>query len=155
MQMQTRIIAGMPPTRIRVIAIAIVRRGDDLLVFEGFDEVKRDFYYRPLGGGVEPGERADEALAREMREELGTGIINVKHLAVLENLFECNGKAGHEIVFVFSCDLVDHSIYERDAIDAFEHSGDPMRVVWRNVNAFDATHRLVPEVLADLLKSWP
>lgn len=142
-----------PPARIRVIAIAIVRRNEDLLVFEGYDAVKRDYYYRPLGGGVEPGERAVDALAREMREELGTEIANVKQLTILENLFECDGKGGHEIVFVFSCDLLDRSIYERDVIEAFEHDGAPLRVVWRNVNAFDATHRLVPEVLAEMLNS--
>lgn len=143
----------MTPSRIRVISIAIVRRGSDLLLFEGFDAVKRDHYYRPLGGGVEPGERAAEALAREMREELNTGLENVKQLAVLENLFTCDGKAGHEIVFVFSCDLADRSIYERDVIEAFEHDGNPMRVVWKGIDSFDATHRLVPEVLDDLLRS--
>jgi ADP-ribose pyrophosphatase YjhB (NUDIX family) len=146
------IISHMPPTRIRVIAIALVRRNDDLLVFESFDTVKQDYYYRPLGGGVEPGERAADALAREMREELNTEIENVKQVAILENLFECDGKAGHEIVFVFSCDLLDRSIYERESIDAFEQSGDPMRVVWKSVSSFDLTHRLVPEVLAERIK---
>lgn len=141
----------MAPTRIRVISIAIVRRRDDILVFEGFDGVKRDYYYRPLGGGVEPGELAADALVREMREELGTGVDNVRQLAIFENLFECNGKGGHEIVFVFSCDLADRSIYDRDVIETFEHDGAPMRVVWRNVKSFDATHRLVPESIIRLL----
>jgi 8-oxo-dGTP pyrophosphatase MutT (NUDIX family) len=141
----------MPPTRIRVIAIAIVRRGNDLLVFEGFDEVKRNHYYRPLGGGVEPGEQAADAIAREMREEIGTEILNVKQLGVLENLFECNGNAGHEIVFVFACDLADRSLYERDVIETFEHDGAPMRVVWRDVQSFDTSHRLVPEPVMRLL----
>lgn len=143
----------MVPARIRVIAIALVQRGDDLLVFESFDAVKRDFYYRPLGGGVEPGERAAEALAREMREELGTEILNVSQLAVLENLFECDGKPGHEVVFLFSCDLADRSIYERETIDCAEHDGSPMKVVWKSRHSFDSGHRLVPEMLLSLLDS--
>ncbi len=134
-----------PPPRIRVIAIAIVRRGPEILVFEGFDDVKQTFYYRPLGGGIEPGERAAEALGREFAEELHTAVVNVHQLAVLENLFECNGKAGHEVVFLFECELADRSLYERDVIQAFEHDGSPMRVVWRDVAGFDDTRRLVPE----------
>ena len=64
----------MAPTHIRVIAIGIFTRGTELLVFQGYDKVKGSFYYRPLGGGVEPGERAADALRREIREELGEEI---------------------------------------------------------------------------------
>ena len=144
-------MAAATAGHIRVIAIAVVRRGDALLVVEGFDAVKGSHYYRPLGGGVEPGERAAEALAREFREELGTGIANVRQLAVLENIFACDGRPGHEVVFLFEAELTDRSLYERDAIDAAEDDGGPLRVVWRSIDAFDARHRLVPEGLAAFL----
>lgn len=141
------------PTKIRVIAIAIVRRGDALLVFEGFDVVDRTHYYRPLGGGVEPGERAADALVREFQEELGTGLADVRQLAVLENFCECDGRALHEIVFVFEADLADRSLYERDVIDAFEDNGGAMRVVWRPIEAFNDQHRLVPDGLMSIARA--
>src|SRR4051812_19055910 len=115
-------------TTIRVIAIAIVRRGDALLVFEGFDVVEKTYYYRPLGGGVEPGERAADALAREFQEEIGTGLTNVRPFGVLENFCVCDGNAIHEIVFVFEAELSDRALYGRDVIDAVEDNGGALRV---------------------------
>jgi hypothetical protein len=60
------------PKHIRVIAICLLRRGEYLLVFEGFDSVKKTRYYRPLGGGVRPGEASSDAvrLVPERLEQL-------------------------------------------------------------------------------------
>ncbi|WP_072482389.1 NUDIX domain-containing protein [Amycolatopsis australiensis] len=55
---------------IRPIVLGVIRRGDALLVFEGRDDVKGETCYRPLGGGIEHGERSEDALRREFREEL-------------------------------------------------------------------------------------
>ncbi len=56
---------------IQVIAICVFGRDDNILVFDGFDSVKGLPLYRPLGGGIEPGETSQEAVAREIHEELG------------------------------------------------------------------------------------
>ena len=50
--------------RIRVLSLGIFRRGDSIFVAEGFDQVKGETFYRPLGGGVEFGEQAADALVR-------------------------------------------------------------------------------------------
>ena len=42
-------------------------------------------------------------------------------------------------------------IYGRDVIETFEHDRAPLRVVWKDVNTFDAMHRLVPESIIRLL----
>ena len=42
----------MQPERIRPLALGIVWRGDELLVFEGYDRVKDEVFYRNSGGGV-------------------------------------------------------------------------------------------------------
>jgi 8-oxo-dGTP diphosphatase len=55
---------------IRVVA-AVVRRGDAILVTRRPDAPGRPGQWEFPGGKVEPGEREEEALARELREELG------------------------------------------------------------------------------------
>jgi 8-oxo-dGTP diphosphatase len=59
--------------RIRVVA-AVVRRGDALLVTRRPDLPGRPGQWEFPGGKVEPGEGEPEALARELREELGCAV---------------------------------------------------------------------------------
>ena len=119
----------MSERRFRAIAIAVIRRGGDLLVFEAHDSVKRERYYRPLGGGIEFGELAADAVRRELAEEVGSGLLDVRRLGVLENVFRLEGEPWHEIVFVFDARLADESLYERERWHGF---GDiePFPVFW-------------------------
>ena len=45
-----------------------------ILVGHTYDTVKQDHYCRPLGGGIEFGERGAGAIMREIWEELGAEI---------------------------------------------------------------------------------
>ncbi|GAA3746117.1 NUDIX hydrolase [Micromonospora maritima] len=138
------------PPHIRAVALAAVRRGDDLLVFEAYDATKQETFHRPLGGGVEFGESAVEAVRRELREELAVELSGVELLGVLENIFTAFGRAGHEIVFVFSADLADPSMYERDAVGIVADEGSP--VSWQPLSRFaDGQAILYPHGLLDLL----
>lgn len=96
------------------------RDGDRILVAPGFDRVKDERYYRPLGGAVEFGERAVDALRREIREEIGAEIVAPVRLGVLENLFTCDGRAGHEVVFVFDARLADARLYAEASLPLLE-----------------------------------
>ena len=75
------------PKRIRPLALGIFRHDGRLLVFEGHDPVKDETFYRPLGGGIEFGETGAQAMAREMREEIGAEVTNVRYLGLCENIF--------------------------------------------------------------------
>lgn len=110
----------MDTTGIRPIVICLFHNGNRILVSEGFDAIKQDYYYRPLGGGIEYGESSREAIVREIQEELGVEIENLKLLDVLENIFIYEGQKGHEIVFVFDAEFTEKSLYELDEIDGFE-----------------------------------
>jgi 8-oxo-dGTP pyrophosphatase MutT (NUDIX family) len=74
----------MKPGSIRVLALGIIWRGDELLLMEGYDPAKRQTFYRPLGGGVEFGEPGRDALIREFNEELGAELANICYLGTLE-----------------------------------------------------------------------
>ncbi len=53
-----------------VKALCIVKNGNKLLVSRDFDSVKKDYYFRPLGGSVDFRERSDVTVKREFIEEL-------------------------------------------------------------------------------------
>lgn len=99
--------------QIRPKAICAFRRNGKILVAHGLDRLRAQRFARPLGGTIEFGERAVEALRREIREEVGAEIERPRLLGVLESLFALDGQAGHEIVFVFGADFADPRLYER------------------------------------------
>ena len=131
-----------------VKALALVRRPADgaLLVAVDVDPATGEPYERPLGGSVEVGEYALDAVVRELREELDAELTDVELVSVIENIFTFAGRPHHEIVFVFSAGLRPAELYERDDLVVMDRPGEQVR--WRTL---DATFpRLVPEELAEL-----
>jgi len=90
---------------VRVVA-AVVRRGGRLLITRRPDRGPRRGQWEFPGGKVEPGEGEVEALAREIREELGcslmVGPLILRHrhaypeLEVELAFYECRFGAGEE-----------------------------------------------------------
>jgi 8-oxo-dGTP pyrophosphatase MutT (NUDIX family) len=137
--------------RIRPISICLLRRGDEILVHESYDSVKQRGFARPLGGGIDFGETSANAAIREIKEELGFDITEVKLLGIVENIFVCDGEPGHEVVFVYDGQFVDEALYERESLEAVEGKRR-FQAVWRSPQALLAgPHYLVPEEIWDLL----
>jgi len=142
----------MKPNRLRPLAIGVFRHRDRILVADGYDPVKQSAYCRPLGGAIEFGERAVDALAREIREELGVEIGEPRLLGVLENLFTLNGQRGHEIIFVYDARFVDKSLYARATLPFHEAGWAAGHARWFDLTKADEDKaRLVPEELFALL----
>jgi ADP-ribose pyrophosphatase YjhB (NUDIX family) len=140
--------------RIRVLAIGVFRVGDRILLARGTDPGSGEAFYRPLGGGVEFGERAADALGREIQEELGTTITGPRLLGVLENLFEYDGRQGHEIVFVFDATFSDPSWYERAALPVVEAGTGWEDARWIPIRALaEGAVRVTPAGLLQLLEA--
>lgn len=145
----------MKPGKLRPLAICVFRRGDRIFAAEGYDEVKRETFYRPLGGRIEFGEYSHQTIARELREEIGAEVANLRYLGTLENIFTYNGKPGHEIVLVYDGEFVDKSIYEREVVMGKEEDeefyGD-MKVVWKSLDFFRRDEApLYPSGLLEML----
>jgi len=83
---------------IRVLALGIVQNDQGaLLVDAGYDNIKKQSFYRLLGGGIEFGETGAEALEREFIEELGLEVTPSPLLSTTENIFTFEGQLGHQI----------------------------------------------------------
>jgi len=115
----------------RPLALAVIRRGDAILVFEVVDEVKGVTGYRPPGGTIEFGERSEDAVIREIREELSAELTDLRPLGTLENIFRFRGEASHEIIVVYQGRLADATFYERETIDGVEANGERLSCSWR------------------------
>ena len=135
------------------IAICVFQHQDKILVFEEYDFVKKQIFYRPLGGGIEFGETSEEAIRREMMEEMNVEVTNLKYLGTLENIFVFNGKTGHEIVQVYDGRLVNSGLYEQAEMFALETDGNQMRVLWKRLDEFSPESPLYPDNLLEVLRS--
>lgn len=90
---------------IRPIALGIAKKDNKILVGIGYDKVKKQTFYRALGGGIEFGETSKDAVKREFQEEIHADIKVGELLGVTENIFTYQGKTGHEIVFLYSIEI--------------------------------------------------
>ena len=141
----------MNEERIRPIAICVCRDGERILVAE-YNE-KGHLYYRPLGGAIEFGERGEEAVRREIREEIASDLIDMRYLGLLENIYSIDGQRAHQIVLVYDGRLSDASLYEKEVIQGDE-LGDPFKAVWKRLDEFGpGKPPLYPDGLMALLKS--
>lgn len=147
----------MSAPRIRPLAICLYSRGDRILVAEGFDPVKHEKFFRPIGGAIEFGEYARETIVRETREELGAHAINVRYLFTLENLFVFNGERGHEIVLVYDAEFQDQQLYDRECLDGQEtldaqESSESFQAFWKSIEELRNDSRpLYPDGLGERL----
>ncbi len=142
----------MKQNKVRPIAICVFRRNDDIFVFEGYDFVKNETFYRPIGGGIEFGEYSRDALVREVREEIGQDVVNLRYLGTVENVFVCNAKRGHEIVMVYEGGFADAAMYARESLEGVEDNGERFKALWMPMQHFrDGLSPLYPDGLLDLL----
>lgn len=119
---------------IRPIAIAILERDNEILVESDTDPVTQKKYYRPLGGGIEFGEMAEETISREFQEELGLGIEHIRPITVLQNHFVYAGEERHEIIFVFKAEFIAPEAYLQNTYNRLDHLA--AKVSWVNKEEF-------------------
>lgn len=143
----------MPAPQIRALAICIFRHEGRILVNEAHDLVRGLSFCRPLGGGIEFGETGAKAVAREIFEEIGAEITNLRYVGTLENIFTYLGAPGHEIVQVYDGELIERSLYDHPFIPGVESDGQPFQAAWRALDSFGPELPLFPDGLIELLRA--
>lgn len=114
---------------IRNIAVGLPVKDGHLLALEGHDRSRGLDFLRAIGGGIEFGETAADALRREFMEELGVTLEDAEPLGVFENIFTYEGAPGHEIAHVFAVSCAALDAVPLDAELRILDEGSPVRWV--------------------------
>lgn len=134
---------------VRAVSLVVLRRDGRFLLARHYEGARA--FHRPPGGSIEAGEYAVDAAKREMREELGLELGELRQLGVLENIFTMNGVLGHEIMFIFDAAWPD-GIKCGEVVHAVEDDGVTFDCHWTSeaqVTRLD--HPVYPDGLAELL----
>jgi 8-oxo-dGTP pyrophosphatase MutT (NUDIX family) len=144
----------MKKNKIRPLAICVFLRNGRILVAEGYDPVKDEYFYRPLGGGIEFGENSVDTICREMMEEIQMEVDreSLKYLGTVENIFHFNGTPSHEIVLIYDGLLKDSRLYEQTVVLGKEANGEEIRALWKRLDEFgEEKSILYPTGLLEML----
>lgn len=118
--------------RIRNLAVRLPVRDGHVLVQEFGGAEGEAPFVRAIGGGIEFGERAVEALRSEYLEELGVAVTGETLITVTENIFSFLGKAGHEIVHIFAVESAELEAWPLDT--RVKVIDDDSIVAWHRVH---------------------
>lgn len=139
--------------KIRSVALAIIRKEDQILVQEITFPNYPTTFYRPIGGTIELGENSKRTLIRELYEELNQEIEEPNLVAVIENIFGTEEEIGHEIDFIYEARFKDSTLYNREEIEGME-GHESYKAIWKPINYFIETEedvKLVPDGLLGIL----
>jgi ADP-ribose pyrophosphatase YjhB (NUDIX family) len=137
--------------QIRPVATAVIRNRGRILVWDDHDPTTGEVVAVPIAGGIQFGETGAEAVARDVREELGAGIREARFLGLLEDVFEWNGQRRHELHLVFDVLLDQPAVYDAEEVEIVEDDGERYVARWRAVSEFEGGARLVPDGLRELV----
>ena len=115
---------------IRVKAMCLIEHNGKLLLCNGYDSVKKEKFLRLVGGSIDFGEMAEDAVRREVKEELGSNLENLKFITVIESIFVHEGEKGHEVIFLYKGDLTNKDIYNTEKVPILDRREDWKDAEW-------------------------
>ena len=124
-----------------VRATALILQNRKLLVTKDKDK------YYTIGGAIQVNERTEDAVVREVREELGVKAQAVQLAFIVENRFEQAGVHYHNIEFHYLVDLLE------DAPLTMQEDAKPLPCRWLALDDL-YTVNLKPAFLKTTLPNW-
>lgn len=126
--------------------VAAIIEADGKILIHKFTEA--DFYFLP-GGRVKVGETTQEAIVRELEEELSVKVKTSSLPFVVENFFDYKGEIFHEVSMYFTIESVNIDNLPKDG----EERGK-VQFLWKTKDDISNLN-LQPEFLAEELKEIP
>ncbi|MGH9788993.1 MAG: NUDIX hydrolase [Candidatus Acidiferrales bacterium] len=131
----------MEANQIAIKAMCLLVHDGKTLVAKRRDRVTLESFYRVLGGSLEFHESSEDAVRREIREELNSELENLILLEVIENRFVFEGNKGHEVVFLYAGTLCRKELYEQQTVRAVD-GGAAIEAEW--ISTRDILHGPIP-----------
>ena len=136
---------------VRQAALCLIRRGNAILVCEIIDPATGTILHRPPGGGIEPGETPEQAVKRELQEELGASFRDVQPLGAIDHVWHWKGREVRERAWLFLADASDHTGLSH-CPQVLEADGRRHNTLWRSIQDVSGLPTLCPSELFHLLR---
>lgn len=133
---------------LNVRASGIIIHDNKILLHKNINED----HYALIGGRVAIGESSEEALKREIMEELGKEAQIIENLTTVENFFEMKDKKYYEILFVHKLEFKDEE--DKKILETIKNieGKDYLIYEWIDIDEIDK-YPLKPKVIKDMLKN--
>ncbi|MEQ7006653.1 NUDIX domain-containing protein [Actinopolymorpha sp. B17G11] len=124
--------------------VAVLRREDRVLVIRRGPEASMPGYWALLSGRIEPGESQEDALVREVDEEIGLRVVPVA------KVWECDTDDGQYVLHWWTAEIASSGEMSLDAGEVGEARWVTANEYFRLEPTFDGDHEFFAHVLPRL-----
>lgn len=114
----------------RAVVHCLLRRADEVLLIRLVESGSGRIAWRAPGGGIEWRESAEEAVRREVREEVGVTLSDCRLLEVIEAFGTWDGNEEHEVIFLFEAEPAEWRSLAGPNVLGIEANGKPLEMHW-------------------------
>ena len=134
--------------KLNIRTTAVIIHENKLLVHKNANE---DFCAL-VGGRIKIGENSEEAIKREIFEEMGKKIEIQKYLTTIENFFKADDMTYHEIMFVYKADFENEE--DKKIITTIKNieGENELKYKWVSIDELEKAN-LQPVILRNMIKN--